>query len=115
MVDVPMPQISLHEARMLVCDTKTMYNSCVRNGYLMPPRKDAINTQKFMKGIMCKKNWVLHSDHVVCVRMCADPPPRKQLAKIVVQIMKNYPSIGEPMDSGLRRTAKHIKKRPPNP
>ena len=105
----------MHEARLRCFDGKTMYSCLVRNGYLMPPRKDPINTQKFMKGIMCKKNWVLHSDHVVSVRMCADPPSRKELAKIVVRIMKNYPSIGEPMDSGLRRTAKHIKKRPPSP
>ena len=37
------------------------------------------------------------------------------VAKMLVNIMKNYPPVGEPMDSGMRRTAKHIKKRPPHP
>ena len=115
MVQAAQPQISLHDARMRICDAKTMYNSLVRNGYLMPPRKDAMLSQKFMKDVISKKNWILHSNHVLSVKQCADPPSRKELAKIVAGIMKCYPSIGEPMDSGMRRTAKHIKKRPPSP
>ena len=92
-----------------------MYSCLVRNGYLMPPRKDAMLTQKFLKGVQSKKFWILHSDHVLAVKQCADPPSRKVLAKIVSSIMKTYPGLEEPMLSGMRRTAKHIKKRPPSP
>ena len=48
------------------------------------------------------------------MKTCADPPSRKELAKIVSTTMKNYRSLGEPIDSGLRRMAKAIKKNPPH-
>ena len=46
---------------MTVCDGKSMYAGLVRNGYLMPPRKDAMLTQKFMKGVISKKNWIIQT------------------------------------------------------
>jgi len=106
--------ISLAEARLRIPDKKHLYSSLVRNSYLMPPRKDAILTAKFMRGVWLKKYWVLCSSEVVTMRMCADPPHRKVLAKIVHDMLRNYRSLGEPMDSGMRRTARKIKKTPPS-
>ena len=108
-------QIPLHEAQKLICDGKSLYGGLQRNGYIMPPKKDAMLTQKFMRDVVIKKNWILHSDHVLAVKQCADPPSIKVLAKLVAMIMKTYPGLEEPMRSGMRRTAKHIKKRPPSP
>ena len=106
--------ISVEDARQRIPDGKQLYNALVRNQRLMPPRKDAINTQKFLRGVWTKKYWVMSSPEVVGYKMCADPPSKKQLARILSAVMANYRSLGEPTDSGIRRTAKQIRKRPPS-
>ena len=50
---------------------------------------------------------------MLTVKFCADPPKKKELAKLLYSVMMSYRSIGEPMDSGMRRTAKYIRKKPP--
>ena len=106
--------VSLSEAHMRIPDRKGLYKALLRNQYIMPPMKDAINTVKFMRGVIDKKYWVLHSTESSTLKVCADPPNRKVLAKIVFDVLRNYRSVGEPLDSGMRRTAKWIKKTPPN-
>ena len=106
--------ISVEDARQRIPDGKSLYSALVRNQRLMPPRKDAINSQKFMRGVWTKKYWVMSSHEVVGYKMCADPPSKKQLARILAGVLANYRSLGEPIDSGMRRTAKQIRKRPPN-
>ena len=98
--------ISVEDARQRIPDGKSLYNALVRNQRLMPPRKDAINSQKFMRGVWTKKYWVMSSHEVVGYKMCADPPSKKQLARILAAVLANYRSLGEPTDSGMRRTAK---------
>ena len=48
------------------------------------------------------------------MKQCADPPTRKILASVVAEKLRAYRPIGEPMDSGMRRTAKLIIKKPPS-
>ena len=67
-----------------------------------------------MRGVMSKKYWVLQSSEVVTVMACADPPNRKVLAQMVHDVLMNYRPMGEPMDSGMKRTAKKIKRKPPS-
>ena len=55
----------------------------------------------------------MHSNDVLTVKFCVDPPKKKDLAKILYTVMNNYRRLGEPMDSGMRRTAKYIRKKPP--
>ena len=35
------------------------------------------------------------------------------MAKLLYAVMSNYRRLGEPADSGIRRTAKYIRKKPP--
>ena len=107
--------ISVSDVQSKIPDKFALYGALVRNRRLMPPRKDAINTNKFMRGVWTKKYWVMSSEDVVALKMCADPPSRKAIAKILADIMTNYRSLGEPTDSGMKRTAKQIRKRPPSP
>ena len=55
----------------------------------------------------------MKSEDVHTVKFCADPPKKKDMAKILYAVMVNYRKLGEPMDSGMRRTAKYIRKKPP--
>ena len=42
-------------------------------------------------------------------------PPKKELSKLVGDVMLNFPEkLGEPIDSGIRRTALKIKRKKPN-
>ena len=91
---------------MRVPNKRTLYQACIRNQYLLSPFKDSVNTVKFLRGVQSKRYWALQSDQVRTVKFCADPPKRKDLAKILHGVMMHYPQLGEPMDSGLRRTAK---------
>ena len=55
----------------------------------------------------------MNSADVRTVKFCADPPKKKEMAKILYAVMCNYPRLSEPADSGIRRTAKYIRKKPP--
>ena len=108
-----MAQISMEEAHQLIPDADQLYNGLIRNQVFLPPRKDPLCTVRFLRGVWQKKFWVIRPHEVRTVKVCADPPKRKLLARLVANIMKNYPSVGEPIDSGMKRTAVQIKKRPP--
>ena len=47
------------------------------------------------------------------MKFCADPPKRKDLAQILYTVMTTYRKLGEPADSGMKRTAKYIRRKPP--
>ena len=61
-----------------------------------------------------KKAWCLNANEQVSIKPCADAPSKKELARILHTTMMNYRSLGEPHDSGLRKTAKLILKKPPD-
>ena len=105
--------ISHRDAQLRCPDKKTLYQSCIRNQYLLSPFKDSINTVRFLQGVQSKRYWAMKSEDVLTVKFCADPPKKKELAKILHGVMSNFRKLGEPMDSGMRRTAKHIRKKPP--
>ena len=106
-------KISHQDAQMRCPDKKTLYQSCLRNQYLLSPFKDSINTVRFLRGVQSKRYWALKSEDVFTVKFCADPPKKKDMAKILYAVMMSYRKLGEPMDSGMRRTAKYIRKKPP--
>ena len=106
--------ISQAQAQALVPNKKAMYMALQRNQFIMPPQKDAIMTCKFMLGVKDGFYWCLRSQEVVTVKVCADPPARKDLAQILGDIMLNYRIMGEPHDSAFRRTGDLIKKHPPS-
>ena len=105
-----------HEAQLKAPTPKFYYEALVRNGNYLPKLKEPIMTMKFMKGIKSEKYWVPNTNrgHGVYVKLCADPPSRKLLAKILQKTMMTCPDVPEDIHSSFRRTAKLIKKNPPN-
>ena len=67
-----------------------------------------------MEGAMRGEYWCLKPEHVHTFRVCADPPNKRQLADMVFDTIVNLRSIGEPMDTQLRKTGSLIKKKPPS-
>ena len=104
---------SHQEAQMRCPDKKTLYQGCIRNQYLLSPFKDAINTVRYLQGVQSKRYWALTSKEIRAVKFCADPPVRKEIAQILYNVMMNYRKLGEPADSGMKRTAKYIRRKPP--
>ena len=41
----------MREAQFLIPDRKALYQSLLRNGFVLPPMKDPLLTVKFMKGV----------------------------------------------------------------
>ena len=63
-----MQQISLEEARMRIPDSNRLYQALQRYSFMMPPRKDAINSNKFLKGVQSRKYWVPKTEDVQIVK-----------------------------------------------
>lgn len=107
--------ISAGEANFTVPDKKHLHSTLVRNTWMVPPLKDRIMTNRFMTGIMRRHYFCIKQDEVRHIRQCADKPPRDELAKIVADVMANYPAdFGEPVNSGIQRTAMEIRRTAPN-
>ena len=106
--------MGIHEVNLRVPNKKALYTVLMRNGYILPEFKQPIITLKFLRLVRKKRCWCINSEEGITVKPCADTPSKKELALILCQVMTNYRSIGEPYDSGLKRTAKAIKRRPPN-
>ena len=41
-------------------DRKTLYDNTTRNGYLLPPERDALVTNELMLGVEDKFYWCMH-------------------------------------------------------
>ena len=59
-----MQQITLAEARMRIPDSNCLYQALQRYSFMMPPRKDSINTNKFLRGVQSRKYWVPKTEDV---------------------------------------------------
>ena len=58
----------------------------------------------------------MSSAQINTILPCADVPPRRELALILYEAMTKHPNrFGEPIDSGVKRTARLIKKKKPDP
>ena len=105
--------ISVHDANLRVPNKKGLHTALQRNGFMPPRLGDTISTVKFLKNVRTKRYWCPHASESITLKPCADVPSRKELAAICYSVMSRYRSVGEPQDSGLRRTAKWIRRRPP--
>lgn len=65
-------------------------------------------------GIITGRYYCLNTNHFERYIPCADPPPRKVLAKLLSTIMYDFKSnCGEELDRMIKRTAKLIRKKKP--
>ena len=106
--------ITVQEANLVVPNKKGYHTALKRNGYLLPGLREPITTLRFLKHVRSKRYWCPNASEHVALKPCADTPARKELAAICYDVMVRFRSLGEPYDSGLRRTAKWIRKRPPH-
>ncbi len=105
--------ISAKQAELVVRNKKQLYQALIRNGYLLPPYKDAINTKKFLIGVKDERYWCLHSSQMLAVKHCADCPNKLVLAEMVTEQMAKLDNMTAEMKVTFKRTAKLIKKNPP--
>ena len=108
-----MATIDSAQAHVFVPDKRALYDALLRNQFILPPFKDQLLTTQFLMGIKDRTYWCLHSDSGLAMKSCADPPTKLELSEILSDVMLNYRPMGEPTDSGLKRTALQVRKRPP--
>lgn len=106
--------IARERAAAVVPDRHGLYIALLRNQNVMPPESDAINTIKFMLGVVEGNYWMLTSNLVV-YRVCADPPCRKELASILYDAMKraSLDNATQKERKAFHRTAEKVIKTPP--
>ena len=113
--------ISKEKARLNVPDRKSLYTSLLRNGHILPKLKDPLMSNKFMTGILHNKFWSLTTDKMIQgnYRISADPPPRKEIAKMLSEALVKPQRLEETkhdlaLQKAIKRTAKRIAKTVPN-
>ena len=79
----------------------------------MPDIRDGIVTVNWMKGILWKTHWCLISEEAGVPKVCAKPPCRKVLARIVANVMIAVAANDVYKSLGLKATAALVAKNPP--
>ena len=100
--------ITVQEANMVVPTRKLSHS------YLLTGLREPITTLRFLKYVRYKRFWCPNVSEHVTLKLCTNNPVRKELTAICYEFMVRFRSLSEPYDSGLRRTAKWITKRPPH-
>ena len=108
------PTISQRRAAYLVPNKKAFHAALVRNRYMVPPCKDPLMTVKFMKGVLAKEFFLLRCEQVTNIRLCADPPPKQELAEMVADALLNCPDLPEDVAEAVKATARLIKRKRPD-
>ena len=103
-------QLSAAEAAAYIPDKKALYEALVRNQYILPPKNDPICSRKFLLGVKSKHFWMLRADEVVALKVCADPPTRRDLAQMLVEVLESMPPLNDHRDQGMRNTAEYIRR-----
>ena len=117
MIEQPSRYITTEQAATMVTDKQSLYLAFQRNGYYMPKASEAFVTIKFLTGIREGRYFMPKTEHIK-KRQCADPPSKKVVAQECSRVLNLCP---ERVDDGsidfqeavaMRRTAKHLAKRP---
>ena len=66
-----------------------MYDAVIRNGYLLPSKKDGFCSFDFLDGVRTGENWLPKAKDCT-MYSCLCPPPKDELSQIVADgIMQN--------------------------
>ena len=69
-------------------------------------------TNEFMQNILSGQFWMLKSADIRAWKLCAFPPKKKALAKMLTDVMKKH-KVNADYDLKLRRTIELIEQKPP--
>ena len=72
---------------LLINNKSSMYDACLRNGFLLPPKKDAMVTFEFLDQVRSQDIWLPKADDCRCYT-CVTPPTKLQLADIVSRLLQ---------------------------
>lgn len=81
--------ILLQEAQSKIGDRKEAHEVLVRNGFLMPPLKDAICTEYFLAGVLTQQYWCLKSINQKNFKQCPVKLTKAELAGFLGRAMYN--------------------------
>ena len=105
--------VPLDFAMRVIPDRPALHKAIMRNQFHIPPLKDAICTKDFMVGVLEKRTWIPRTSELQ-VRNCADMPTKKELARILYDVMMLCTEVSEDMRGPFMRTAELVLKYPPS-
>ena len=86
----------------------------LRNQFIMPPLTDSLVTLTWMEAVLEGSYWCLHSDQVRGLKVCADPPAKKDLAAILGDALDAFDPGSPEMALAMKRTALRVRQCPPS-
>ena len=81
----------------------------LRNQFIMPPLTDSLVTLTWMEAVLEGSCWCLHSDQVRGLKVCADPPLKKELAAMLADTMEAFDPGSPEMALAMKCTALRIR------
>ena len=87
--------ISRQQAASVVTDRLTYYDGMIRNGWLLPGKKQSIVTLDFMQRVRGGEIYCPRASEVTKPAVCVTPPPKEQLVMKILNATEEYESRGE--------------------
>lgn len=100
----------------LINNKSSMYDACLRNGYLLPPKRDALVTFDFLDKIRSQEIWCPKAEDCTYYT-CVTPPTKLELAGILNKLLQSKAntdkSIPRWQKDPIRNLAARILNSPP--
>ena len=109
-----MESVSYDHAMQTIQCKHGLYTALQYNQYILPPRNDALLSTKFLLGIIKGSYWMLHSNQITTIKVCAYPPKKEELAQIVYDTILQQNNVAADIKESLKRTGKLIRKKKPH-
>ena len=73
--------LSREEVANVIRDRDDWYGGMLRNGWLLPGKKQSICTIDFMQRVRTGEIFCPHARHVKAPAICVSPPPKRMLVE----------------------------------
>ena len=78
-------KLSRDDLATVCADKQTLHDTCLRNGLLMPSRKQQICTMEFIWGVRQGLLWVPKVGEVANAVLVPSPPPKAALVEAILR------------------------------
>ena len=87
--------LSREQVASVIRDKETYYDGMLRNGWLLPAKKQSIVTLEFMQRVRAGEIYCPRVSEVTKPAVCLTPPPKEQLIMKILNATEEYSSRGE--------------------
>ena len=90
--------LSREQVSAVIRDRETYYDGMLRNGWILPAKKQSLCTLDFMQRVRSGEIFCPHVKLVKTPPVCVTPPPKDVLIEKIMNATEERESKGEPID-----------------